>query len=116
MSDSARQAGQNERSKRDKASNLHPYQPASQRVDAPIDLAALLGDGLLDAVKAGVGLAILLGQLLGDAFQPSNAAVVVLGLCYRLLGHGVALMDTCCWALGTNEGTAAHELASPHQR
>ena len=41
--------------------------PTSQRVYAPIDLAALLGDGLLDAVKAGVGLAVLLGQLLGDA-------------------------------------------------
>ena len=76
----AREAGQDERSKRDKASNLHPYQPASQRVYAPIDLATLLGYGLLDAVKAGVSLAVLLGQLLGNAFEPSNAAIMVLGL------------------------------------
>lgn len=87
---SARQAGQDERSKRNKAGNLHPNQPASQRVYAPIELAALLGDGLLDAIKAGVGLAVLLGQLLGDAFQPSNTTIVVLGLRYGLIGHGVA--------------------------
>ena len=73
MSGSDRQAGQDERSERDKAGNLHPNQPASQRVYAPLDLAALLSYGLLDTVKAGVGLAVLLGQLLGDAFQPSTS-------------------------------------------
>ena len=75
--DLARQASHDERSERDKTGNLYLYQPASRRVYTPIELAALIGDGLLDTVESGVGLVILLGQLLGDAFQSSNATIVV---------------------------------------